>query len=158
MKFSILILTIGIPGSGKSTWVEEYHRNYPRSIVISTDVIRKELTGVTGCNPAQNSMMHEEARRRVKAILEDPQYYTADYPLGPTIVVDSTNCDPAEWVAYKRLGASIYIAKIFPVAPEEAMKRQIARGRVVPMDVLQSKWDSYIRNKDRIPKLFNMVL
>lgn len=158
MKFSILILTIGIPGSGKSTWVEEYHRNYPRSIVISTDVIRKELTGVIRCDPNQNALMHAEARKRVKAILDDPKYYTADYPLGPTIVVDSTNCDPAEWIAYKRLGASIYIAKIFPVPPEEAMKRQLSRERVVPMDVLQAKWESYIRNKDKIPKLFNMVL
>ena len=158
MKFSILLLTIGIPGSGKTTWVESYHQTYPRSFVISTDNIREELFGTSVCNPNQNEMVHTEARRRVKEILDNPKYYEGEYPLGPTIVVDSTNCEPFEWFSYKRLGATINIAKIFPITPEQAMQRQQERDRIVPFSVLENKWHTYLKHKDLIPKIFNMII
>ena len=39
IHFSILKLTIGAPGSGKSTWVREYKKTHPLTYVISTDEI-----------------------------------------------------------------------------------------------------------------------
>ena len=158
MKFSVLILTIGIPGSGKTTWVESYQKKYPMSIVVSTDQIRMDLFGSTQCDPKQSDEVHEEARRRVKKILDDPSFYGSNYPLGPTIVVDSTNCDVQEWLKYKSLGAAVMLAKVFDIPPPEAMKRQEGRDRFVPRFVLDDKWESYQKSKEYIPYLFNMVL
>ena len=64
-KMSIVILTVGIPGAGKSTWVQDFIKKR-RFTVISTDEIRKELTGIEQCvDPSQNDMIHDEARRKL---------------------------------------------------------------------------------------------
>lgn len=157
MKFSVLILTVGIPGAGKSTWVKNYLKQYPLTFVISTDEIRKELFGSSVCNPLQSEQVHDEARKRVKNILDDPNSYDENHPLGPTIVVDSTNCAVEEWQKYKRLGATLMAGKYFNVNPEEAMKHQITRKRIVPLDVLQQKWKKLQQDKIYFPCFFNII-
>ena len=160
MHFSILILTIGIPGSGKTTWVQEYVKEHPYTRVVSTDLIRKEKTGTEDSidDPGFNNMIHEEARRKVKEILDNPLNYGGNMGMGPVIIVDSTNVDVEEWVKYKELGPSIMLAKIFEVSPEEAMKRQSGRERQVPKRVLDDKWKSLTFTKQFIPSFFNMIL
>ena len=156
--FSILILTIGIPASGKTTWVNEYRKSYPQAHVVSTDELRKEITGTKNCDPRQNDLIHDEARKRVKQILDDPNNYGGNNGMGPIIIVDSTNVDFVEWIKYKMLGASIMCAKVFDLSPTQAMERQKNRERKVPMEILQMKWDSFQKNKHHIQHIFNMIL
>ena len=40
-----LIVLSGIPGSGKSTYAQEYVLNHPRSAIVASDAIRMELFG-----------------------------------------------------------------------------------------------------------------
>lgn len=158
-RFSILILTIGIPGCGKTTWVQEYLKLHPYAHVISTDDIRKELTGVEQCiDPSQNDMIHNTARSRAKSIIDNPDNYGGNNGLGPEIIIDSTNCDVGEWLEYKRIGASVMLAKTFDIAPNIAMLHQVNRERKVPLNILEMKWEQYQKNKKFIPCLFNMVL
>lgn len=155
MVFSIIILTIGIPGAGKTKWVSEYKKTHPLTHVVSTDNIRIELTGIEQCvDPSQNNMIHDEARKRVKQILEDPSKHSG---LGPEIIVDSTNCSIDEWLAYKKLGASIIRAIVFDCDPEQAMKHQQNRERQVPLPIVQMKWDQLQENIQHLPKIFNMI-
>lgn len=155
-KFSVLVLCIGIPGSGKSSWVKEYIKTHPLTYVISTDEIRKELTGVEQCiDPNQNQMIHDEARKRVKSIIDDPNSFGG---LGPEIIVDSTNVDHLEWKAYKELGASIMLAKIFDVSVDEAMFHQQNRERRVPKEIVEMKYNQLQESKKYIPLFFNMIL
>lgn len=155
MTFSILILTIGIPGAGKTKWVTEYKKTHPLTHVISTDDIRLELTGVEQCvDPSQNDMIHGEARKRVKHILNDT---TQHHGLGPEIIIDSTNCTVDEWMAYKRLGASIIRAIVFDCEPDQAMIHQQQRERKVPLEIVQMKWDQLQENIHHLPKIFNMI-
>ena len=160
MDFAILVLTIGIPGCGKSTWVEKYVKRYPHgTFVISTDAIRKELTGVEQCiDPSQNEMIHNEARKRAKAIIDDRKAIWLKYHTCPTIIIDSTNVELEEWLAYKQLGANVMLAKLFDIAPEEAFERMASRERKVPMEILQMKWDTLNKNRDAIPQVFNMTI
>ena len=156
MTFTIVILTIGIPGSGKSRWVKEYIKTHPLTYVVSTDEIRKELTGVEQCvDPSQNQMIHDEARKRVKSILEDPN---AKGGLGPEIIVDSTNVTVDEWIEYRKLGSDLMLAKIFEIEPNQAMEFQKTRERKVPLEILEMKWKQYQENKKFLPYLFNMLL
>jgi len=156
MTFTIVILTIGIPGSGKSRWVKEYIKTHPLTYVVSTDEIRKELTGVEQCvDPSQNQMIHDEARKRVKSILEDPN---AKGGLGPEIIVDSTNVTVDEWIEYRKLGSDLMLAKIFEIEPDQAMEFQKTRERKVPLEILEMKWKQYQENKKFLPYLFNMLL
>lgn len=155
---SILILTIGIPGAGKTTWVDQYVKEHPSTFVISTDKIRKELTGDEQClHPCQNDMIHDEARRRVKEIIGNSHNYGGNHGFGPTIVVDSTNCEADEWFQYKKLGASIMIAKVFKLTPDEAMSRQMGRERKVPFDILQMKYTQLLHDEKFLPCFFNLI-
>lgn len=154
MVFSVLILTVGIPGAGKSTWVKKYLKDYPYTHVVSTDEIRKELTGVMQCDPNQNEWIHDEARERVKELLAHPERSVG---MGPVIIVDSTNVDLEEWVKYKALGASVIVAQYFEISIDEAMKRQKGRERYVPRHVIESKFHAIERNKKFMPYIFNTI-
>ena len=155
---SIVILTIGIPGAGKSTWVENFTKKR-KFTVISTDEIRKELTGVEQCvNPSQNDMIHDEARKRVAKLINNPENYGGNNGMGPAIIVDSTNVDVTEWLKYKELRPRFLVAKVFNVTPEEAMEHQKSRERQVPLDILKWKWDTLQENKKYLDKIFNFIL
>lgn len=155
-RFSILILTIGIPGSGKSYWVNEYIKTHPLTYVVSNDKLRQELTGTDLCvDPSQNMMIYEEARRRTKKILEDPN---SKGGMGPEIIIDATNVDVDEWLRYKEIGASVIVAKVFDISVDEAMKRQEHRERKVPREILEIKKEKLEKNKKFLPFIFNMIL
>lgn len=160
VHFSILILTIGIPGAGKSSWVKKYVERHPHTHVISTDVIRKECTGEEQCvDPSQNDWIHDEARRRAKKIIDDPASYGAKaVGFGPEIIIDSTNVCVDEWLRYKKLGASVIVAKIFDVSVDEAMRNQENRERKVPRNIVQSKFEDLEKNKKYLKQVFNMIL
>lgn len=144
-----LFLTVGIPGAGKSTWVKEYQKKYPAMVIVSTDEIRKELTGTSCCDPNQNTMIHEEARKRVKHLLGE----------GKDVIVDSTNVELGEWVKYKQLDPNVLLtAKVFNVEPEEAFEREKNRERVVPLSVLEMKWQQLTHNKPFMPFIFNFII
>lgn len=154
MGFSVLILLIGIPGSGKTTWVKEYMKTHPLTYVVSTDEIRKEFFGKDECDPSFNQKIRDEAKKRVKKIIDDKQ---ARGGLGPEIIVDSTNCDVKEWIKYKMLGASMMAARVFDVTPEQAMKNQEKRERKVPYDVIKMYYDHLQNNKQHLTKIFNFI-
>lgn len=44
-KTALLLVTIGLPRSGKSTWVREYAGGRPRSAIVSPDEVRRALHG-----------------------------------------------------------------------------------------------------------------
>ena len=160
MDFSVLILTIGIPGCGKTTWVNDYLKKHPNgTYVISTDAIRLELTGKEQCvNPSQNPMIHDEARKRAKNIIDNRAEIFKKLGTWPVIIIDSTNVDVEEWIAYKQLGANVMMAKVFDVEPKEALRRMENRERKVPFKILEWKWKTLQANRHAIPKLFNMEI
>lgn len=157
--FSILILTVGIPGAGKTRWVNEYLKSHPYTHVISTDMIRRELTGVEQCiDPTQNERIHDEARQRAKYIIHNPSNYGGNCGMGPEIIIDSTNVDVMEWLKYKQIGASVLLAKVFETDPDQAMENQKNRERKVPREIVEMKWGEYQKNKQYIPYIFNMII
>ena len=160
MRVSTIILTIGIPGAGKTTWVQDYVSAHHAVHVVSSDEIRKELTGTVVCDPRQSPAIHDEARRRVKDILDNPEKYGHTGCAGPVIIVDSTNVELEEWIKYRDLHPTLFLAKIFDVTPAEAMARQAMRveNRIVPQDVVEKKWKQLQENKKYIPFIFNMII
>lgn len=154
-KFSIIILTIGIPSSGKSTWVAEYKKTHPLTYVVSTDEIRKENhDGEYVCIPEESKSVHNEALKRVEQILQDENSAGG---FGPEIIVDATNVDVDEWILYKKLNPTILIAKVFDISVEEAKTRQLSRPRKVPSSVIQAKWRLLQYSKRFMPFIFNII-
>ena len=158
---SIIVLTIGIPGCGKTTWVKnEFLKKHKYAYVISSDQIRKEITGSERCDPKQSQMIHDEIRKRVKNIIDDPENYGGNKGMGPTIIVDATNTDVQEWLKFKELNATLLFAKVFDVDVDESYKRMttLRQDRIVPKEVLQEKWKELQNNKKYLEYIFNMLL
>lgn len=146
----ILILTIGIPGAGKSTWANSYADTHVGTRVISTDEIRLQLTGTYECDRSLYPFIYNEAKRRASVLLQQ----------GHDVIIDATNVDVSEWVRYRLICESqtSLVAKVFNIDPEIAIKRQEERGRCIPRDVVYMKWEQLNRNKDLIPHLFDYTL
>ena len=143
-----LILTIGIPGSGKSTWAAGYAKENPNTIIVSSDGIRKELTGTEECDPSMNGRIFAVVRERVaKGILEHD------------VIVDATNIHVKDWKGYKALcpeGTKVY-ARYFDVDPDTAMEYQSHRERQVPREVLERFWDTIQSNRAHITEFFDVI-
>ena len=144
---NLLILTVGIPGAGKTTWVEKYIRKHGSTCVVSTDAIRKELTGTAECDESQIQQIHTEARKRARHYLE----------LKRDVVVDATNVDVEEWKAYKEicLPSTLMCAKVFEIDMEKAIRRVQKRGTVeVPRHRFEYKQQLFEASKPFLRKYF----
>lgn len=154
--FSTLILTVGIPGAGKTTWANKYMSKHPLTHLIRTDNIREEMFGTIECDPSQSASVHDEARKRVKAILADN---SLDEGIGPVILVDSTNVELTEWLKYKKLGPSIMIAVLFDVNPEDAWERSQKKEKgAAPLYAHNLKYNQLRKSKPFMRQIFNMVI
>lgn len=136
-------LTIGIPASGKSTAAQRW-QDEEGFIVVSSDDLRKELTG------SAEDFSHEEvvwvtACLRVGMILHRRD----------DVVLDATNLIPEhrqQWVELAMLYGISPIAYRFPIERHEARARNLARKRVVPdhvMDRMFQNWNDYC-GQDRL--------
>ena len=144
-----LILTIGIPGCGKSTWASNYCQDHPGTIVISSDGIRKELTGSEECIPSMNPWIFSVVQDRVKTgILEHD------------VIVDATNVSVNDWTTYKALCPpdTVCKARFFDIDPVTAMERQSHRERQVPREVLDNMWKILCFSRAFLTQFFDVLL
>lgn len=127
-----LIVLRGVPASGKSTWAAEFVAADPsKRARVSRDGFRAMLAGddsaSTGPFESEVTVMQEQA---VTSMLQ----------AGHTVVLDDTNI-PAKrvrsWLGLaERLGAS-WDVKEFEVPLDECLRRNAARARVVPEEVVR---------------------
>ncbi len=120
-----LVLTVGLPGSGKSTWLRE------RGVeAISSDGVRALLSG-DETNQSLNRLVFRTMRQMAKARrLAGAQ---ATY-------IDSTALTKWErrcWVRWAELNDCEVEVVLFEVELEECLRRNAARARVVPEDALR---------------------
>jgi len=74
-----LIITQGLPGSGKSYWAENYKKSHSNTVVLTLSDIRKEING----KPNYNSKIEDTAiaiqhERACYALLENKNVIIAD--------------------------------------------------------------------------------
>lgn len=125
------VLLIGIPGSGKSTWIAKFNSGN-KYTVVSPDEIRRQLTGNIS-DQTQNAKVWTIAKERVKSYLGR----------GKSVIFDSTMTNPQKRREFiKDLPQAKLKAKVFYVDPEvskERIKKDILAGKDranVPDDVI----------------------
>ena len=142
-----LIITVGIPGCGKSTLARQLKALGNVDIVISSDSIRDELTGDPE-NQEQNANVFRVLNHRVAEALSQ----------GLNVLVDATNLKPS----YRNgLKALTLLARVRNVqGPIECrairfadsadfdlcQKRNTSRERVVPEFVMQRFHAMFLQN------------
>ncbi len=119
-----LIVLVGLPGSGKSTWAERQGVG-----VLSSDAVRALLTGDAG-NQSVNNLVFPALRNLLAVRMKEGAEAT---------ILDATSLTPRErkvWVrAVESLGGEAE-AVFFDTPLAVCKARNAARSRVVPEDVM----------------------
>ena len=145
-----LILLVGIPGSGKTTYAETYNRVRP-NIHLSSDLIRKELWGNEATQGDNNEVFSLMQSRAIEALNN-----------GKTVVYDATNItrkDRSYIISlcpkFVKIECHIIWAPI-----ETCIERDAARERTVGKEVInrmlkrfQAPW--YDEGIDKIVTIWN---
>ncbi|HEY2013714.1 MAG TPA: AAA family ATPase [Bryobacteraceae bacterium] len=120
-----IVVLVGLPGSGKSTFLE---RN--RSGVLSSDTIRKLLA-----DDETDQTIHDRVFQTLRYLLRQR------LAIGrPVTYVDATNLTPEERAPYVGIGRAHGCeveAVFFDVPLEVCRERNAHRLRVVPEDALE---------------------
>lgn len=147
----LLIITVGIPGAGKTTWAKRYISAHPGTIYISNDDLREELTGTTDFSEQNAQDIYDEAEKRVQECLKNNK----------NVILDGTHTNMLDWNEYKNFVATkdtILIAKLFDVTPDQAEQNlKFRKERPIPKDVLVRKWSQLEKSKKLLPLFFNWV-
>jgi predicted kinase len=123
-----IVLLVGLPGSGKSTWVQS---NVKPAIsgVLSSDRVRQLLV-----DDATNQNIHARVFRVMRTLLKDRLELRR-----PVTYIDATNLTPKERRPYIKL-AELFDGEVeavfFDVPAEECMRRNRGRERIVPDEVI----------------------
>lgn len=143
----ILILTVGIPGSGKSTWAKAYSEKTGYIRICPND-IRKEITGDIS-NISRDSDVWTIAKERVNKLLDE----------GKNVIFDSTMMNSKTLTTFKMLShKAIVCYKVFECTAEEAKERisidlnnKVDRSKVPDhiVDKMYLNYDSIVQSLDK---------
>lgn len=130
-----LILMIGIPGSGKSTFARRYSNNNRDISIVSSDAIRAKLYGDESIQ-GNGREVFENVQRDIEVLIS----------LGrSTIILDATNLRRRDRKKYIKLAnksgykcGAIYC----DVSLETAQKRNKQRARQVPDDIIKRMYNA----------------
>lgn len=140
------IITVGISGSGKTTWAEEKCRKDKNWVNINRDNIRFMLTGA-GANGWNGYKFNKSIEAMVTSIQDD--VLSAARAEGKNVIISDTNLNPhyrlglVEGLKHS-LGCEVEI-KEFPIDLMEAIKRDRFRGNFsVGRDVIFKQWQQWL--------------
>ena len=127
MNRPILILLVGIPGSGKTTYANKYIETNPNTIHLSSDKVRAELWGDEGIQGDNNAVFSLMQSRAIEALNN-----------GQSVIYDATNItrkDRAYIISqcpkFAKVEAHITWSRI-----ETCIERDAARERTVGKAVI----------------------
>lgn len=132
-----LIITVGVPGSGKTTWAQEESKRLGNTVLVSRDDIRATLFG--GLENYKFSKEKEDLVTRVET-----ETVVASLTCGKNVIVHDTNLQPRDKIKWTQIAKECdaeYHEKIFSVSMVELLKRNHKRGsKALPVSRL---WDMY---------------
>lgn len=148
-----LIIAIGCPGSGKSTWWEKNHLLFPQPTTrINMDKIRGDLTG-SESDMSQNAQVAQIALSNLKGALSQSI---------PTIFWDNTTARKSyrkDLIKWAKMANYQVIALWFRVPLSVCFVRNQQRERKVPHDVIERMWhETQIKFKPDWDEGFDEIL
>lgn len=129
-----LTITIGLPGSGKTTWAQAQVAQHEDTVRVNRDDLRMMLFGAYVIDRAQEPIVTVAQEAQVTALLV----------AGQSVIVDDTNLHPPnqrfwETIA-SRTQADFIVQDMTAISADECKLRVTKRaqdgGRFVPHDVI----------------------
>lgn len=155
-----VIVMVGVPGSGKSTYASSLKATSKNTVIVSSDAVRKEFFGdeaiqyseevamkrfkkknidITGKTEEElvlmmkgvcNSLVFGTVHNRIKKFLND----------GQNVIFDATNIRKKERKKFLSQMDGCYnkaIAYYFPITVEDAVARDLERNRTVGRECIE---------------------
>ena len=140
MSKPVLYMLVGVPGSGKSTWVDRQIQTMDKYYVASTDRLLEIYASMRGAT--YNDVFHEHIGYAEKAMLthiKDAIMYGYD------IIWDQTNTSRKSRAKKLALIPDTYekIAVFFPTPSDVELHRRLVnrKGKTIPPGVMQNMID-----------------
>lgn len=135
-----IVIMVGAPGSGKSTFVEKYKTTHPDMVFLSSDQLRS-VFGKNENDQSVSAQVFQHMEREVDRLLFENK----------DVCIDATNMHRKArkpWVdlAKKhgaRLEAYVFVA-CRDILVERNKKRGASGGRDVPADVIDRMLNNYV--------------
>lgn len=132
------ILGIGLPGSGKTTYLKSIADKRPNSVYISADDIREQITG----DPLDQSM---------NKVVWELLYGAIELALakGKDVIVDATNYrqyDRRRLVAHCAKFTPKIIGVVMNAHIDECKRRNAMRENSVPEYVIDKMFEEFLKN------------
>ncbi|MEU6261841.1 AAA family ATPase [Saccharopolyspora shandongensis] len=136
-----LILTRGLPASGKSTWAkawvaaaETHSTDGPGRVRVSRDDLRLMLfgPGYRTPVPACEKLVSQAERFQAEAALKS----------GCDVIIDAMNLRPKYlrgWQELAEATGAAFVTREFPIGIDEAIRRDASRERSVGEDVIRNQ-------------------
>jgi len=145
-KIKNLVITVGISGCGKSTWLKD------KSPVVETDDIRKELLGDVS-DISQEAPIFDTARKRIAKLFK-----THD-----TVYFGATNVETKHRVPFlesikdickHEFVIDVIIFDCDPKVSKKRVKRDLKKGldRADSLNIIKEQYNQYLKALKKIPK------
>lgn len=137
-----IILTKGLPGSGKSTWAREYQKKNPNTVLVNKDELRMML----------HEGVHSKGREVMVLDLRDSIVIKA-LEQGHDVVIHDTNFNPTHEAQMRRIAGmlpwkgrcEVVIQDFTNVPLEECIRRDLQRPASVGEKVIRDMWKQFLR-------------
>lgn len=139
-------MTIGLPGSGKTTWALDEMRRRPGKFKrVNKDCMREML----------DAKVHTDSAEK---FIEDVREHIVEKALwdGFDIIIDDTNFNPKHWESMcavaRRVGDVQVTEKYFDVELKVCQARNRQRPNPVPEQVIDTMFNNYVKGSHLTPK------
>jgi predicted kinase len=138
-----LIVTKGLPASGKTTWAKEYIQKYPETANLCKDDLRLQLSSTN---------------KREKRIIKVRDLLTAYYfEQGYSVIWSDTNLNPVHLRCATELAkqyqAELVIQDFTNVSLAECIRRDLVRSNSVGQQAIEQMYYDYLHVPDLPPEI-----
>jgi hypothetical protein len=135
-----IVIMVGAPGSGKSTFVEKYKTTHPDMVFLSSDQLRS-VFGKNENDQSVSAQVFQHMEREVDRLLFENK----------DVCIDATNMHRKArkpWVDLAKKHGACLKAYVFVVGRDVLVERNKKRGaeggRDVPADVIDRMLNNYV--------------
>lgn len=145
-----LVITVGLPGSGKSTWAKEKQTREPGKYkLVSRDDIRRMLDNGMFNKPGKKTHKHEELVTKVQT-----DVITDCLAEGYSVIVHDTNLNEGVQKRFEELAkannAGFVVQSFIEVSLDDCIEQDLKRFDSVGEAVIRRMHDKYLKPKPEV--------